>query len=114
MKLVLTLIVVAAVAAGAAGKQQASDNALPLWLTKLMENGRSAPPSVEQARYEGRTVYVVMPRDRAPDSGNENVLYSENGQVICEFGGLAGHVTAGSCDTAAIMFVRTVANHPAR
>ena len=52
-----------------------------------------------------------MPSDRAPDSGNENVLRSEDGRIICEFGGLAGQVAVGSCDMEGINFVQTLYPH---
>ena len=82
---------------------------LPSWVAKLIT---SQPPKsalvIEEALYRGRRVFQILPPDRAPDSGNEHVLHSEDGRIICEFGGVAGHVTVGSCEIERIKFVRTV------
>jgi len=87
----------------------AANEPLPDWVTKLIA---VQPPRsrtvVEEATYLGKRVFEVLPGDRAADSGNEHVLHSEDGRVICEFGGFAGHVTAGTCEIAKIKFVRTI------
>jgi len=87
----------------------AANKPLPEWVTQLIAG---QPPRsrtvVEEATYMGKRVFEVLPGDRAPDSGNEHVLRSEDGRVICEFGGFAGQVASGSCDMDKIMFVRTL------
>lgn len=88
---------------------------LPGWLAKLIAS--QSPKSgtvVEEASYRGHRVFEILPGDRAEDSGNEHVLYADDGRVICEFGGFAGHVTAGRCDIGQIRFVRTVFPRRAR
>lgn len=91
----------------------AANAPLPRWVAKLVaaQSFRSRTV-VEEATYMGKRVFQVLPGDRAPDSGNEHVLRSEDGRVICEFGGFAGHVTSGSCEIDKIKFVRTI--YPAR
>ena len=83
--------------------------ALPNWVTKLIA---IQPPKsgtvVEEATYRGHRVFQVMPLDRAPDTGNEHVLYSEHGRIICEYGGVAGHVTVGSCAIEQLEFIRSL------
>lgn len=104
----LALFLSMAVAAGTvmAHEPQA---ALPAWVTSLMRQRPQHSRSViEESIYQGRRAFLVMPSDRAPDSGNEHVLHSEDGKIICEFGGFAGLVTIGSCDIAGIKFVRTL------
>jgi hypothetical protein len=82
---------------------------LPSWLAKLIAvQPRKSGTVIEEASYRGRRVFEIMPSDRAPDSGNEHVLRAEDGRIICEFGGIAGHVTVGSCDIEQIKFVRTL------
>lgn len=89
--------------------EQANAAALPDWLEKLIS---TQPPQsttvVAEATYLGRRAFEVLPADRGDDSGNEHVLYSEDGRIICEFGGFAGHVTVGSCEIEKIKFVRTL------
>jgi hypothetical protein len=63
---------------------------------------------VEESIYQGHRVFEVMPPDRAPDSGREHVLHSEDGRIICEFGGFVGEVRVGSCDIERIKYVRTI------
>jgi hypothetical protein len=81
----------------------------PAWVIKLIAD---QPPQsgtvIEEERYHGHRVFLVMPWDRAPDSGNEHVLYSEVGRIICEFGGEVGRVTSGSCAAEQIKYVRTL------
>lgn len=88
---------------------------LPAWVNTLI--GQQAPQSrtvVEESIYQGHRAFLVMPADRAPDSGNEHVLHAEDGHIICEFGGFAGHVTVGSCDIEGIKYVRTLYPPPQR
>jgi hypothetical protein len=82
----------------------------PAWIANVTARGCPSrnKTEVEEATYAGKRVYVVMPCDRAADTGNEHVLYSEEGLIICEFGGFAGHVTAGACDIQRIVYVRTL------
>lgn len=81
----------------------------PAWVSKLIAAQRPESKLViEERRYQGHRVFEVMPLDRADDSGNEHVLHAEDGHVICEFGGIAGHVTKGSCNINKISFVRTI------
>jgi hypothetical protein len=63
---------------------------------------------VEESRYNGRRVYEFDFGDRCCDRGNEHALYSEDGKLICEFGGFAGHVTSGSCDFGKVVYRRTL------
>lgn len=88
---------------------QVTKTTSPAWILKLI--AAQDPHSrtvVEEDRYRGRRVFVIMPADRAPDSGNENVLHAEDGRVICEFGGIAGRVVRGSCSIDEIRFSRTL------
>lgn len=88
--------------------QRAQEAPLPEWLTALIK--QQPANSIEESVYQGKRAYLIMPADRNPDSGNEHILYSGDGHIICEFGGLAGHVTVGSCDMNGIKFVQTL--HP--
>jgi hypothetical protein len=85
------------------------DVPLPDWVTSLIrqqpQHGRTV---IEESVYHGHRAFLVMPSNRAPDSGNEHVLHSEDGKVVCEFGGFAGHVTVGACDLDDVKFVRTL------
>ncbi|MBS0373262.1 MAG: hypothetical protein JSR73_01670 [Proteobacteria bacterium] len=80
---------------------------LPKWLLSAMEVDRKSahPGSFEEASYEGKRVFQFTRGDRA-DTGDEHVLFSEDGKEICVFGGFAAHVTSGSCTIAMIVFVR--------
>ena len=105
----LFLSMAVAIAGASAHPPQARAIALPVWVTALIR--QQAPRSrtkIEESVYQGHRAFLVMPGDRAPDSGNEHVLRSEDGRIICEFGGFAGHVTVGSCDIEAIKFVRVL------
>ena len=87
----------------------AKSDALPNWIKQIIAK---QPPhshtSVEETRYNGRRAFLIMPEDRAPDSGNEHILYADSGHIICEFGGMAGRVSVGSCNIDEIRFVRTL------
>jgi len=83
--------------------------ALPAWIAALIEQQPSRSRLViEEVVYDGRRAFLVMPPDRGFDTGNEHVLHSEDGRIICEFGGFVGQVTAGACDIQGIKYVRTV------
>ena len=89
--------------------QKARAGPLPVWVTTLIKQQAAHSGTViEESIYQGRRTFLVMPSNRAPDNGNEHVLHSEDGRIICEFGGLAGHVTIGSCDMDGINFVQTL------
>jgi hypothetical protein len=82
---------------------------LPAWVSTLIgQQPAHSTTVVEESVYQGHRAFLVMPSDRAPDSGNEHVLHAEDGRIICEFGGFAGHVTVGSCDIDGIKYVRTL------
>ena len=88
---------------------KAREGPLPVWVTTLIKQQAAHSGTViEESIYQGHRAFLVMPSDRVPDSGNEHVLHSEDGRIICEFGGLAGHVTVGSCDIDGINFVQTL------
>lgn len=69
--------------------------------------GGRFPPVIEQVTYGGQTAYHTVATDRY-DTGDEHSLFSEDGQLICRFGGYAGQVTSGSCDLEGIVYVRTL------
>ncbi len=97
----------------AASPAVARVNPLPPWTGKFIARGSADHPTlIEEATYEGNRVFHIMPGDEADDGGSEHVLYSEGGKWICTFGGLAAHVTAGSCDIEKIIYVRTL--YPAK
>lgn len=83
--------------------------ALPKGLLGEMEVDRTSahPGSFEEASYEGKRVFQFTRGDRA-DTGDEHILFSEDGKEICKFGGFAGHVTSGSCSIGRIIFVRAL------
>ena len=80
---------------------------VPVWLGRLVSADGRYPPVIEEARYRGKPVFELIATDRA-DTGDEHAVYSEDGRMICRFGGYAPEVTAGSCDIGEIKFVRTV------
>jgi len=83
--------------------------ALPKWLLSAIEVDRKSahPGTFEEASYEGKRVFQFIRGDRA-DTGDEHILFSEDGKEICKFGGFAGHVTSGSCSIGRITFVRAL------
>lgn len=82
---------------------------LPPWLLKAIAAERKSPHpgSFEEATYEGKRVFEFIAGDRF-DTGDEHVLFSEDGKEICKFGGLGGHVTSGVCSIDRIVYVRTL------
>lgn len=88
----------------------AATEPLPNWIKQMVakRTGNNGGTVIEEARYRGQRTFIIMPEDRPSDSGNEHILYSSKGHIICEFGGLAGHVTVGSCDIEQIKFVRSL------
>ncbi|MCA1653943.1 MAG: hypothetical protein ABR588_00570 [Sphingomicrobium sp.] len=106
-KMICSIVCAAAIYQPVAAR--AATTPLPVWVTKLISTQPARSSTViEEATYRRHRVFVLMPSDRAPDSGNEHVLHSQDGRIICEFGGIAGHVTVGSCDIEQIKFVRTL------
>ena len=86
-----------------------ADDALPAWLDKAiaeLQQSRSRDV-VEEASYNGRTVYLFTSGSRF-DTGDEHVLFSEDGKEICKFGGIGGRVTEGECDLGNINYRRTL------
>jgi len=98
--------------AAPADQHGAREGPLPVWVTALIkQQPANSTTVIEESVYQGRRAFLIMPSDRAADSGNEHVLHSEDGRIICEFGGLAGHVTVGSCDMDGIKYVQTLYPH---
>jgi hypothetical protein len=83
--------------------------ALPQWLLRAIEAEKKSahPGSFEEETYEGTRVFQFASGDRA-DTGDEHILFSEDGKEICRFGGFVGHVTSGVCDIHKIVYVRTL------
>jgi hypothetical protein len=81
--------------------------ALPQRLLRAIEAEKKSahPGSFEEETYEGTRVFQFTRGDRA-DTGDEHILFSEEGKEICKFGGFAGHVTSGVCDIHKIVYVR--------
>lgn len=86
-----------------------SDQKDQLWIDKLIESQRWGSHTViELVEYQGQPAVHVLPEDRLADSGSENILYDQRGNLICEFGGFVGRVTKGSCDISKINYLKTV------
>lgn len=89
--------------------ERADSHPLPVWVSNMMKSEpHKSGTNIEEAKYKGRRVFIIMPFNRGPDTGNEDILYSEDGKIICEFGGIVGQVSSGSCDIDKIKFVRTI------
>ena len=74
----------------------------------LLEHRNSRSRDViEKFVYNGQRAFLFNRGDRA-DTGDEHVLFGEDGKQICQFGGFVGRVTAGSCDIDKITYVRTL------
>ena len=80
---------------------------VPGWLGRLVSASGRHPPVIEEAIYRGRHVFELIATDRY-DTGDEHAVYSEDGGMICRFGGFVPKVTAGSCEISEINYVRTV------
>ena len=90
-------------------KRQPPGGGLPAWVAALIERQPvNSELVIEESTYQGHRAFLVMPADRGFDSGNEHVLHSDDGHIICEFGGFVGQVMAGSCDINGIKYVRTI------
>ena len=90
---------------------QGANAPLPAWVNKAIVERRDSrsPDVIEESTYNGRRAFLFTRGDRA-DTGDEHVLFSEDGKQICQFGGFVGHVTAGACDLEKIIYIRTL--HP--
>jgi hypothetical protein len=82
---------------------------LPQWLLKAIEAEKKSPNpgKFEEATYEGKRVFEFIRGDRF-DTGDEHILFSEDGKEICKFGGFVPRVTSGACDFAKVRYVRTL------
>ena len=82
---------------------------LPQWLLKAIEAEKKSPlpGKFEEAKYENKRVFLYIRGDRF-DTGDEHVLFSEDGTEICKFGGFIPRVTSGVCNFDRIMYVRTL------
>ena len=81
----------------------------PAWVTKVILEHRNSRSRdiIEESAYNGQRTFLFIRGDRA-DTGDEHVLFGEDGKQICKFGGYVGRVTAGSCDIDKITYVRTL------
>jgi hypothetical protein len=88
---------------------QSLDSPLPDWLKKTIADQRRSrhPGVIQEATYEGRRVFVLTRGDRF-DTGDEHILFAEDGNVICQFGGYVPVVTFGSCDLVRLVHVRAL------
>ena len=104
----LALVAVLAVAPAA----WAVPRPLPGWIVRqIASQPRYYGDEIEEATYQGRRAFLIMPANRASDSGNEHVLRAEDGSIICEFGGFVGRVTVGYCVIGQIKYVRALCAH---
>jgi len=72
----------------------------------LAANGQPLPV-IEKATYAGRPAFTTTATDRF-DTGDEHSLFSEDGKLICRYGGFVGEVTSGSCELDQIEYVSTL------
>jgi hypothetical protein len=82
---------------------------LPAWVNEAIEE-RQASISfdvIEESTYDGARAFLLILGDRA-DTGDEHILFAEDGREICQFGGFVGRVTAGACDLEKIVYRRTL------
>lgn len=87
---------------------------LPAWLNKRIADRQKSYnriEEVEESTYEGKPAFHIF-QGPVRDAENEHQLLSADGKLICEFGGLAGHVTSGTCDIDRIVYVRTIYKRP--
>src|SRR5262249_19753272 len=87
---------------------QTTETPLPVWVKEYIAKQKSSnyPDTIEECLYKNKRVFEIIDGAGA-DTGHEHVLKDEDGKSICEFGGFAGHVTAGSCELDKIIYVRT-------
>jgi len=88
---------------------EGASTSLPVWVTKAIAERQAARSRdvIEESAYGGNRVFEIISGYRF-DTGDEHVLFGEDGKEICKFGGFAGHVTSGSCDIAKVIYVRTL------
>ena len=109
LAITFSLVGISACGENTARKQKSGGALVPQWITNLIaREGLGSRLVVEEVTYKGVRAFLVMPSDRGPDTGNEHVLHSDDGRVICEFGGIAGNVAVGSCDLDEIRYVKTI------
>lgn len=100
------LIVAAILESAGAG---AATQAIPAWIKKFIASQPARSRTIiEESIYRGKRVFEILPGGRAPDSRNEHILRSEDGRLICEFGGFVGRVSFGACDINQIKFIRRI------
>jgi hypothetical protein len=82
---------------------------LPSWVTAKIENLRASQSRdvIEEEAYDGKRTFEWI-SGYSFDTGDEHVLFAEDGRLICKFGGFVGHVTSGSCEPRKIVYVRTL------
>jgi hypothetical protein len=79
---------------------------LPKWLQEAIAANakKKTPDTYEESLYLGNRAFHMIRGDRA-DTGDEHLLFAEDGRQICQFGGFVGRVTAGSCELDKIIYV---------
>lgn len=82
---------------------------LPAWINKIIAERKAGKSRdvIEESRFDGKRAYLFTSGLRA-DTGDEHVLYSEDGKELCKFGGFVGIVTSGACEIEKITYVRTI------
>jgi hypothetical protein len=82
---------------------------LPGWVNRAIAEQRESrsPDVIEELTYNGERAFERIRGDRF-DTGDEHVLFDENGKEICQFGGFVPRVTAGVCDIERTRYVRTL------
>jgi len=94
----------------------AQDSSMPAWLNKRIADRQKSYDrieGVEESTYYGKLAFHVF-QGPVRDAENEHQLLSADGKLICEFGGIAGHVTSGACEIQKIVYVRTLYRRPAK
>ena len=114
LTVIIGLLAISACDENTSQKQQGRSDSVPGWVIALIaRHGSDGRFEVEEITYQGRRAFLVTPPDRGEDTGNDHVLHSGDGRIICEFGGIAGQVTAGSCDLDDLNYVKPVFGAPA-
>ncbi len=100
---------IAFILSGQANFTEAANVPLPKWLSEAIAERQNSgsPDPIEQSTYDGRRVFESIRGDRA-DTGDEHILFENDGRAICQFGGFVGRVTSGSCDIQKIVYARTL------
>ena len=91
----------------------ATDSPLPQWVVQSIKDHRAArsQDTIEEQDYMGQRAFEFISGTKF-DTGDEHVLIANDGRQICQFGGIAGHVTRGTCDIDKIRYVRTLYQPP--